>query len=102
MHFNQGLTFDDVLLIPNYNGIRSRQDVTTEVIVGGQRFEIPVISSNMDTVTGIAMANCLAALGGFGILHRFMTIEQNVEEFRQAETKSRVGDRKSTRLNSSH
>jgi IMP dehydrogenase len=45
----------------------------------------------MDTITGIAMANCLAGLGGLGILHRFMTIEQNIEEFRQAEAKARVG-----------
>jgi IMP dehydrogenase len=91
MHLIQGLTFDDVLLIPNYNGIRSRQDVTTAVNMAGKKFDIPVISSNMDTITGIAMANCLASLGGLGILHRFMTIEQNIEEFRQAENKSLIG-----------
>ncbi|MBI4851312.1 MAG: guanosine monophosphate reductase [Acidobacteria bacterium] len=91
MHFIQGLTFDDVLLIPNYNGIRSRQDVTTAVDMANKKLEIPVISSNMDTITGLAMANCMASLGGLGILHRFMTIEQNIEEFRQVENKSMVG-----------
>jgi IMP dehydrogenase len=91
MQFTQGLTFDDVLLIPNYNGIRSRQDVTTEVTLGNKPFQIPIVSSNMDTVTGIEMANCMASLGGFGILHRFMSIEQNVEEYRRAEMRSRVG-----------
>ncbi len=80
-----------MLLIPNYNGIRSRQDVTTEARLGSKAFEIPIISSNMDTVTGITMANCMLALNGLGILHRFMTIEQNVEEFRQADDRSRVG-----------
>jgi IMP dehydrogenase len=44
----------------------------------------------MDTITGIKMANCMASLGGCGILHRFMSIEQNVEEFRQAEQPSQV------------
>lgn len=91
MNLIQGLTFDDVLLIPNYNGIRSRQDVTTEVRMGKIRFDIPVISSNMDTITGINMANAMAKQGGLGILHRFMTIEQNVEEFRRAVDKERVG-----------
>jgi IMP dehydrogenase len=90
-HIMQGLTFDDVLLIPNYNGIRSRQDVTTEVVLGNKSFQIPIISSNMDTITGIAMANCLTSLGGLGILHRFMAIEQNLEEFRKAEKKDRIG-----------
>jgi IMP dehydrogenase len=91
MQFMQGLTFDDVLLIPNYNGIRSRQDVTTEVPLKGKPLQIPIISSNMDTVTGIEMANCMASLGGLGILHRFMSIEQNIEEFRQAEKKDQIG-----------
>lgn len=91
MHITQGLTFDDVLLIPNYNGIRSRQDVTTAVTCADRSFELPVISSNMDTITGISMANCMAKLGGLGILHRFMTIEQNIEEFNKADDKKRVG-----------
>jgi IMP dehydrogenase len=80
-----------VLLIPNYNGIRSRQDVTTVVKMKEHQFESPIISSNMDTITGIEMANCLAAQGGLGILHRFMTIEQNIEEFRRADDRKRVG-----------
>lgn len=91
MHFIQGLTFDDVLLIPNYNGIRSRQDVTTERKMGEKSFSIPIISSNMDTITGIEMANAMTALGGLGILHRFMSIEQNLVEFGNATDKSKVG-----------
>src|SRR5262245_11841224 len=87
----QGLAFDDVLLLPNYNGIRSRQDVTTTAVMSGRVFDIPVVSSNMDTITGITLANALAELGGLGLLHRFMTIEQNVAEFRQAVRRDRVG-----------
>lgn len=87
----QGLTYDDVLLEPGYNGIKSRQHVTTSVALSQWNFEIPICSSNMDTVTGHEMANLLADVGGLGILHRFMTIEENVEEFRKIRNKSRVG-----------
>lgn len=77
----RGLTFDDVLLVPGYNGIRSRQNVTTSVSAHGHEWDIPLISSNMDTITDGAMADAMASLGGFGILHRFMTIETNVKVF---------------------
>ncbi len=86
-----GLTFDDVLLTPNYNGIRSRQDVTARSAMGDIAFESPIVSANMDTVTGIEMANVMTRLGGLGILHRFMTIEQNVAELRKADDPARVG-----------
>ncbi len=77
----RGLTFDDVLLVPGYNGIRSRQHVTTATSAHGHEFEIPLISSNMDTITDAAMADAMGKLGGCGILHRFMTIETNVKVF---------------------
>ncbi len=86
--FPRGITFDDVLLVPGYNGIRSRQAVTTEVeLPRADRpipLKIPVISANMDTITGGDMAIAMAKLGGLGILHRFMSIEANVSEFRRA------------------
>lgn len=77
----RGLTFDDVLLVPGYNGIQSRQNVTTAVEAHGRRFEIPLISSNMDTITEGAMADVVTGLGGMAILHRFMSIENNVKMF---------------------
>lgn len=86
----RGLTFDDVLLVPGYNGIKSRQNVTTSVELLGHSFDIPLISSNMDTITEDAMANAMTALGGMGILHRFMTIEKNVEMFKKMKHKNRV------------
>lgn len=79
----RGLTFDDVLLVPGYNGIRSRQNVTTEVTVCGHNFGIPLISSNMDTITEVAMAKFMAAEGGMAILHRFMSVDDNVKMFSQ-------------------
>lgn len=75
-----GLTFDDVLLVPHRSAIQSRKDVsTTTWLVPGIRLSIPVVSANMDTVTETRMAIAMAQLGGIGILHRFMTIEQQAE-----------------------
>jgi IMP dehydrogenase len=75
-----GLTFDDVLLVPHRSAIRSRKDVSTDSwLVPGIRLFIPIISSNMDTVTETQMAVAMAQLGGIGILHRFMTIEQQAD-----------------------
>src|SRR5512139_3958535 len=77
---DMGLTFDDVLLVPHFSGIKSRKDVSTDTwLVPGIRLSIPIVSSNMDTVTETRMAIAMAQLGGFGILHRFMTIEQQAE-----------------------
>ncbi len=75
-----GLTFDDVLLVPRRSSIKSRKDVSTETwLVKGMHLSIPIISSNMDTVTETRMAIAMAQLGGMGILHRFMTIDQQAE-----------------------
>jgi len=75
-----GLTFDDVLLVPHRSSIKSRKDVSTHTwLVPGMRLSIPIVSSNMDTVTETRMAIAMAQLGGIGILHRFMTIEQQAE-----------------------
>lgn len=76
-----GLTFDDVLLVPQRSSIRSRGDVDTSTsLVPGIQLRIPVISSNMDTVTEARMAVAMAHAGGIGIIHRFMSIEDQVEE----------------------
>mgnify|MGYP000393784267 CR=1 FL=1 len=87
----RGLTFDDVILVPGYNGIKSRQNVTTNVSCMGKDFSIPVISSNMDTITEFAMAELMTGLGGMAILHRFMTIEKNVEIYKKIKNKDKVG-----------
>jgi IMP dehydrogenase len=88
---NRGLTFDDVLLVPGYNGIRSRNLVTTSVKIAGRTFDIPVVSSNMDTITGVPMAQLMAAHGGLALLHRFMSIDDNVEAFKTAGNPAHVG-----------
>ena len=75
---SRGLAFDDVLLMPGYNGIKSRQNVTTQVSLKNLKLEIPLVSSNMDTITGAEMANAMGSQGGMALLHRFQTIEENV------------------------
>jgi IMP dehydrogenase len=78
------LAFDDVLLVPQYNEITSRKDVDISTRISKQlSLKMPIISSCMDTVTGINMANIMWRLGGLGIIHRYNTIEEQVDMFRQ-------------------
>ncbi len=75
----KGLTFDDVLLIPQRSPIASRQEVHTDTrLTADIKMHIPIISANMDTVTESQMAIAMARAGGMGILHRFMSIERQV------------------------
>lgn len=77
------ITFDDVLLIPSYNHHESRRivDISSTDRLGKLTLDLPVMSSNMDTVTESTMANFMQSKGGIGVLHRFLTIEKNIEEF---------------------
>jgi IMP dehydrogenase len=68
----QFLTFDDVLIVPSYSNIESRQEIETSVDV----LDIPIVSANMDFVTGPAMAIAMNKFGGLGILHRFWSSEE--------------------------
>jgi IMP dehydrogenase len=86
----KGLTFDDVILVPGYNGIKSRQNVTTSVSLRGQTFGIPLISSNMDTITETAMANAMTEFGGMAILHRFLSVDENVKMFKGLKNRDKV------------
>lgn len=79
-----GLTYDDVLLVPQKSRIESRSDVnTTTKLSHNITMAIPFVSSNVDTVTESAMAIAMAKLGGIGVIHRFLPIEREVEEVRR-------------------
>lgn len=78
------LTYDDVLIIPKRSSLKSRNEAGTKTkLTQSISLNIPLVSSNMDTVTESNMAIAMARMGGIGILHRFMTIEQNVEEIKK-------------------
>lgn len=77
----RGLTFDDVLLIPAKSDIRSRRTPSLKTkLTKNIEIETPIISANMDTVTEADMAIAMNQLGAVGIIHRFISIEQQVEE----------------------
>jgi IMP dehydrogenase len=86
---SEAFTFDDVLLIPSYNHYESRRlvDISSTDRTGKLQLDLPVISSNMDTVTEAAMANFMSSRGGMGALHRFCTVDQNVEMFKAVKGK---------------
>ena len=78
---SKGLTFDDVLLIPQRSPIASRKDVdTSSFVTPAIKVRVPVLSANMDTVTEAPMAIAMARVGGLGVIHRFMTVEQQVRQ----------------------
>lgn len=80
MKFQETLTFDDVLLVPQYSDIESRKDTNISSWLDGEiKLSIPIISSPMDTVTGHVMACEISILGGLGILHRYCSPDQQAE-----------------------
>jgi IMP dehydrogenase len=81
----KAITFDDILLVPSYNHYESRRlvDISMTDKTGKLKLGLPVMTSNMDTITESAMANFIGEKGGVGVLHRFMSIERNIEEFKK-------------------
>ena len=81
MEFKEGLTFDDVLLVPKYSDISSRTqtDLSTK-LSRNISINIPFVSANMDTVTESSMAVAMARVGGIGTIHRFLTIQEQSSE----------------------
>ncbi len=78
---SDGLTFDDVLLVPKRSAVASRTAVTTGTrLTRRLRLAIPIVSANMDTVTEAPMAIAMARAGGLGAIHRFMTITKQAAE----------------------
>src|SRR6185295_12812442 len=76
----EGLTFDDVLLVPARSDVLPTETDTSTQFTRGIRLQIPLCSSAMDTVTEAALAIALAQQGGIGVIHKNFTIEQQAEE----------------------
>jgi IMP dehydrogenase len=76
----EGLTFDDVLLVPARSGVLPNQAETRTMVTRKIALNIPILSAAMDTVTESHLAIALAREGGLGIVHRNMPIERQAEE----------------------
>lgn len=76
----EGLTFDDVLLVPAKSEVLPRDVDLSVELTKTLKLNIPVISAGMDTVTESAMAIAMARQGGLGIIHKNMSIEQQAEQ----------------------
>ncbi|MEJ2584455.1 MAG: IMP dehydrogenase [Robiginitalea sp.] len=79
----EGLTYDDVLLVPNYSEVLPREvDIRTQ-FTRNIRINIPIVSAAMDTVTESRMAIAIAREGGIGVLHKNMSIERQAMKVRK-------------------
>ena len=76
----EGITFDDVLLVPSYSQVIPNQVDLTTNLTKKIRLNIPMMSAGMDTVTEHRMAIAMARQGGIGIIHKIMSIEAQAEE----------------------
>jgi IMP dehydrogenase len=81
--FGEGLTFDDVLLMPAYSQVLPRDVNIQTMLTKNITLNVPLLSAAMDTVTEATLAIALAREGGLGILHKNMTIEQQAEQVRK-------------------
>jgi len=79
----EGLTYDDVLLLPAYSEVLPRDVDVTTLLSKNIRLNIPIVSAAMDTVTDSTMAIAMAQEGGIGVLHKNMTIEAQAIEVRK-------------------
>ncbi len=79
----EGLTFDDVLLVPAYSNILPREVDTTTKLTRNIKLNVPIVSAAMDTVTDFRLAIAIARQGGIGIVHKNMSIAEQAEEIRR-------------------
>ncbi len=88
--FPLALAYDDVLLVPRRSSVGSRQEVSLSTRLSRRhRMETPVIAANMDTVCEWEMAVAMARLGGVGIIHRFLPVEDHARQVEMVKEKGK-------------
>ena len=83
MEISEGLTFDDVLLVPAASDVVPGEVSTSVELIKGIKLNAPIMSSAMDTVTEFEMATAMAQFGGLGVIHRNMSIEEQAKLVRK-------------------
>jgi IMP dehydrogenase len=84
----QGLTFDDVLLVPGYSGFKRDDIMLSTKLTKNISLQVPLVSSPMDTVTEAPLAITLAELGGIGIIHRNLSVQDQATQVQQVKAKN--------------
>jgi IMP dehydrogenase len=79
----EGLTYDDVLLLPAYSEVLPRDVNTSSFLTRNIRLNVPLVSAAMDTVTEAQLAIAMAQAGGLGMLHKNMSIDKQADEVRK-------------------
>ncbi len=78
MKFKESVTYDDMLLVPQYSDIKSRSEVNIGSTLKGVEYQLPIMSSPMDTVSESEMLVAMDKAGGLGVLHRYNTIDEQL------------------------
>ena len=79
----EGLTFDDVLLVPAYSQILPKDVNISSMLTKNIQLNVPMLSAAMDTVTEASLAIAMAREGGLGVLHKNMSIEKQADQVRK-------------------
>ncbi len=82
-NFQEGLTYDDVLLVPQYSEVLPRDVDISSYLTKNIKLNVPIVSAAMDTVTEAMMAIAMAQEGGIGIIHKNMTIDEQAKQVRK-------------------
>ena len=86
----EGLTFDDVLLVPSYSEVLPREVDLSSMFSRNIRINTPIVSAAMDTVTEDELAIAIAREGGIGVIHKNMTIEKQAAQVKRVKRAENV------------
>ena len=87
---NDGITFDDVLLVPSYSEVLPRDTDLSTNFTRNIRLNSPIVSAAMDTVTEAELAIAIAREGGIGVIHKNMSIKSQVKEVKKVKRAENV------------
>jgi IMP dehydrogenase len=89
MEFKESLSYDDITLLPNFSDIVSRKEISTRTKISKNKYvEIPIILSPMDTVSSVKSCIKINKIGAAGVLHRFMSIQEQVAKSKKIKDES--------------